>query len=564
MITVHDNYILMLANTLDSQVIKSIIYLFVGVSVLLVGMKMMSGGLKKAVGKGLRSFFKRTETNPIVGVGIGTAVTTIIQSSDATAALVIGFINAGAMTIYQGLTIILGGYIGTTITAVLASFSSLSISIYLLIFSFLGMIMMMFFKNDKVKNIGEILCGFGFLFFGLAVMKDSFNNEAISSALSSLFQSINFPLLLFLIGVIVAALVQSSSAIAGITIGMVGGGTLALSEAMYIVLGAMLGTVANTLLTSLNSSIEGKRTAYAALFIKATTSILGLIVLVIFEDSLVNFFQLFQIKGSSEFPLAMFTVLFNLIFMMLILPFLKPIIKLMNRIVKESDRDGISSVVHYIDDNLLKSPDIAIMQVRKEIVNMYDIAFLNYKYAIDKILSYSNEHTKDIIKLEDQTDYLNQRITDFLIKLANVASKSDETKVGTDFHVINDIERIGDHAYNFHEFSERMNEEGLSFSDAAKKEILELDKIIQDMFIRTREIFVTKDRSKLEALHDEEEKTDDLKTAFYSHHYERVIKDECSQKMTPYISSLIVELERIADHLVNIAYSIVNPTGEDK
>lgn len=549
---------------MDTEVIKAIVYLLVGVSVLLVGMKMMSGGLKKTVGKGLRNFFKRTENNPVVGVGIGAAVTTIIQSSDATAALVIGFINAGAMTIYQGLTIILGGYIGTTITGVLASFSSLSISIYLLGFSFIGMVMMMFFKNEKVKNIGEILCGFGFLFFGLDVMKGAFSNATINEAIKTMFGSINFPVLLFLIGVIVAALVQSSSAVTGIVIAMVGGGTLTLAEAMYIVLGAMLGTVANTLLTSMNGSIEGKRTAYSALLIKATTSILGLIVLIIFEQYLVSFFQIFQIEGSNQFPLAMFTVMFNVIFMPLMLPLLKPIIKLMNKFIKEKENEDISSVVHYIDDNLLKSPDIAIMQVRKEIVNMYDIAFLNYKFAIKKILNYSNEHSKDIVKLEDQTDYLNKRITDFLIKLANVASSKDEIKVGSYFHVINDIERIGDHAYNFHESSENMNNEDLSFSPAAKEEILELDKIIQDMFIRAREIFIEKDQSKLKALHEEEEKTDALKTAFYSNHYERVIKDECSPKMTPYISSLIVELERIADHLVNIAYSIVSPTGEDE
>lgn len=549
---------------MDTEVIKSIVYLLVGVSVLLVGMKMMSGGLKKTVGKGLRNFFKKTENNAIVGVGIGTAVTTIIQSSDATAALVIGFINAGAMTLYQGLAIILGGYIGTTITGVLASFSSLPISIYLLIFSFIGMVMMMFFKNDKVKNIGEILCGLGFLFFGLATMKSSFDNETIRNAISSLFANINFPVLLFLIGVLVAALVQSSSAVTGIVIAMVGGGTLTLGEAMFIVLGAMLGTVANTLLSSMNGTIEGKRTAYSALIIKASTSIVGLIIVIIFEQYLVSFFEIFKINGSNEFPLAMFTVLFNLIFMPLMIPFLKPIIKLMNKVVKEKENAEIESVVHFIDDNLLKSPDIAIMQVRKEIVNMYDIAFLNYKYAIKKIVNYSNEHSKDIVKLEDQTDYLNKRITDFLIKLANVASSKDETKVGTYFHVINDIERIGDHAYNFHESSENMNNEDLSFSEAAKEEILELDKIIQDMFIRTREIFINKDTSKLNELHAEEEKTDELKTQFYSSHYERVIKDECSQKMTPYISSLIVELERIADHLVNIAYSIVNPTGEDE
>lgn len=544
-----------------NDLVKAIMYLLVGVSVLLVGMKFMSGGLKKIAGRGLRQFFKKTQDNPVIGMGMGVLITILIQSSDATAALVIGFINAGAMEMFQGLSIMLGGYIGTTITGILASFSSLSISVYLLLFAFIGTVMM-FISNERVKNIGEILTGLGLLFFGLAVMKDAFGNADISAFCQSMFQAINFPPLLFLLGVILAALAQSSSAITGIVIAMIGGGALGLSGGFYIALGATLGTVSNTLLSSLNGNIDGKRTAIVALIVRACTSLVGLAIVWIFETPLVNLFHNMAINGSDEFPLAMFTVLYNVIFMPLMIPLLKPLIKLSTHIVRDKEESTFAGTVQFIDDGLLKSPDIAVMQVRKEIAHMFDLAYENYVAGLAKIIDYTTENDKEISFREKQVDYLNSRITDFLIKLAPLAQSKDETKVGSYFHAINDIERIGDHGFNFSEMATAMVGEDLSFSPAAKKEIKELDKIVLEMFEIARNIFVNKDQSHLAALREKEEIVHNLKQDFYDNHYERVLKDECSQKMTPYISSLIVEMERCADHLTNIGYSTVNPTGD--
>ncbi len=547
---------------MSEDLIKAIIYLFVGIAVLLVGMRFMSGGLKKMVGKGLRRFFKRTQNNPFLCMGIGLVITILIQSSDATSALVIGFINAGAMQIGQGLAIMLGGYIGTTITGVLASFSSLSISVYLLALAFVGVAMMMFFHNEKINNIGEILCGLGLLFFGLAVMKDAFSNEEMSNIVKTMFSSINFPLVLFLLGVVITALAQSSSAITGIVIAMVGGGALELSAALYIVLGATLGTVATTLLSSMSGNIDGKRAAVIAFVMRAITSVIALAILWIFESPIVTFLQWMQIEGSDQFPVAMFTVIYNVIFMPLMIPLIKPLTNLFTKLIKDKKADEFASCVQFIDDRLLKSPEVALMQARQEIVHMFDLAYQNYRNGYSKILNYSNEKTKEIINIEGQIDYLNSRITDFLIKLAPLLQSSGERKVGAYFHVINDIERIGDHAYNFHESADSMNQEDLAFSATAKKEIIELDAVVTDMFQVARNIFINKDKKDLAHLREQEEETHRMKQNFYQHHYERVLKDECSQKMTPYISSFIVELERVADHLTNIGYSIISPTGD--
>lgn len=537
----------------------AIMYLLVGVAVLLVGMRFMSGGLKKIAGRGFRRFFRKTQNNPFLGMGMGFVISTVIHS-DATSALVIGFINAGVMTIAQGLAIILGGYIGTTVTGIIASFSSLPISLYLLAFAFIG-IMMTFINREKIKSIGEILCGLGLLFFGLAVMKDAFSAQDIQAFCMNLFGAINFPLLLFIIGVAVTALAQSSTAVTGIVIAMVGSGAMGLSSAFYIALGATLGTVATTLLSSLSGNIDGKRTAVTAFVLRTLSSLLALAIIWIFQGPLTSFFHMMAINGSDEFPLAMFLVLYNVIFMPLLIPLIKPVTNLVCRLIRDKSDAKYAHVIKYIDDKLLNSPEIALMQVQKEIVNMFDLSLQNYVAGLKQVTDYNPELSKEITSREGEIDYLNARITDFLIKVAPLAQSRGEQKVGAYFHVINDIERIGDHGYNFNETGLTMQNEDLRFSPAAVLEINEMDAVLLDMFEVARECFLDKRRDSLKKLRAAEEKVHKLKSDFYRHHYERVIKEECSQQMTPYISTLIVELERIADHLTNIGYSIINPTG---
>ena len=543
------------------DLLTAIMYLLVGVAVLLVGMRFMSGGMKKIAGRGIRRFFKKTQNNPFIGMGVGVIITMVIQSSDATSALVLGFINAGVMNMFQGLSIMLGGYIGTTVTGVIASFSSLPVATYLLSLAFIGTVMM-FFNKEKVKNMGELLVGLGLIFFALAVMKDAFGNAEINAFCTNLFATINFPLLLFLIGMVLTVVAQSSSAVTGIAIAMISGGALPLSSGFYVVLGATLGTVSTTLISSISGTVDSKRTAVIAFILRAITSLVALAITAIFETPFVNFFHMMAINGSDAFPLAMYTVIYNVIFMPLLIPLLKPSIKLASIVIKDKSNAAYAESVKFIDDKLLKSPDIALMQVRKEIVHMFDLARKNYRAGLAKIISYTNETSKEIVDTEGEIDYLNNRITDFLIKLAPLSQSQGERKIGAYFHVINDIERIGDHGFNFHETADSMAAEDLSFSAAAKDEIVAMDKVIGDMFALARTTFLNKGRENLGILAEDENKIHKLKSDFYQHHYERVIREECSAQMTPFISTLIVELERVGDHLTNIGYSIVNPTGD--
>ena len=401
-----------------NELIKSIIYLLVGVTVLLVGMRMMSNGMKKTISIKVKNFFKRTENKPIANMGIGAVATMAIQSSDASNAMVVGFINVGAMTLYQGLAIMLGAYIGTTITGIIASFSSLPISVYFLLFCFIG-IVMMFFNNEKVVNIGEIICGLGLLFFGLAVMKDSFKNPDITSACQTLFSSINFGPLLFLISVIITGLIQSSSAVTSIVIAMVGSGALDLSSGLFLALGATLGTVITTVIISLNGSVEGKRASIIMFFLRLLSSSVMVLILTIWRQPIANAMHFFAINGSDEFPIALFTVFYNVVFMPLLIPLLKPAIKLGCKVIKNKKEESMINVVHFIDDKLLSVPSVALSQVKKEIINMFTLSKENYLDCMKKMLLNDNSLDKQIVMKEEQIDYLNQRITDFLIKLSS-------------------------------------------------------------------------------------------------------------------------------------------------
>ncbi len=540
----------------------AIIYLLVGVSILLIGMKLMSGGLKKCIGHSIRKFFKKTENSPVVSLGIGTVVTAGIQSSDATNAMVIGFINAGAMTIFQGLCIMLGAYIGTTVTGILASFSSLRISLYFLLFAFVGVILM-FINSDLVKNIGEILAGLGLLFFGLAIMKAGFKQEDIILGIQNIFGNINFGPLLYLFGILLTALVQSSSAVTSIVIAMVGASSITLGTGLYIVLGAMVGTVVTTLLATIGGSVSGKRAALVAFVLRLLTTSIMLVLLCIFNEQISQAMHIFAVDGSDELPVALFTLFFNIIFMPLCIPLLKPMIKLFEKIVKDKEANKLKTCIRYINNNLLKTPAVAELQVKKEILHMYDLAYRNYINGINKFLINENDKDAELKELENQIDYLNSHIADFLIELSSKVDKRDEQRVGAFFHVINDIERIGDHALNFLEEYNSMKNKELKYTEIALEEIKEFNNVLLPMFDLARNIFNNKDKSLLKKLHELENKTDQLKIKFSTNHYERIKAKECVNELSSYYSTLLVELERIADHLNNIGYSIINPVGDD-
>ena len=546
------------------KLIISIITLLVGAAVFIVGMNMMSSGLKKSTGPGLRRLLKKIRNNRFAGLGIGAATTALIQSSAATSVMAIGFINAGAMTIFQGVCIILGAYIGTTVTGLLASLSSFSVSHYFILLAVIGVILM-FFKKEKIKNIGEILAGLGLLFFGLNTMSNAINSNAdLVNGIKTFFAAVDFPPLLLLIGAILTALLQSSSATSGIAIAMVGTGALGFNDAVYLVLGATIGTVITTIIATIGGNVNAKRTGIICLVIRITTA---LIALAIYWPLAANFDLetiVPSLFGSASLAVALILIAYNIIFMLAVLPFVQFFEKLSIKLIKDKDEEKMKKALKYIDRRLLDTPTIALMQVKREIMNMMELAHENLKRGFSRILEQDPSQDKELIETEDKIDYINNQITDYLIELTHTASLKDEKMIGSFFHVVNDVERIGDHAYNFYESSLKMVSNDLKFSDIAKKEFQEMFDVIDQMFELSFIIFHDQTGTYLKKLHDLENDTDNLKNKLSSAHYERIQKNMCKMENSPFYTTLVSELERVADHLVNVGYSIDSPVGDDE
>ena len=550
------------------DIAKTIITLLVGLVVFVTGMNMMSHGLKASAGRFIRKIFKKIKNNRLIATGIGAGTTAIIQSSGATTVMVVGFLSAGALTFAQGFSIMLGAFIGTTVTGVLVSLSNFSFAIFLMALAFVGFVLG-FFKNATVKSIGEILVGFGILFFGLEAMKEAFNNPEIQNALVDMISNINFPLLLLLIGALITAVTQSSSATNGIVIVMVATSSdpSLLSSGFYLVLGATIGAMLPAFIASFKANNLAKRVTYTTLICRALGATIATCIVWVCSKPLFNWIEsTFPLTGENSAAgiiLAVFTVIYNIIYVVVILPFITPIEKLSEKVFIDKDEEKKKKSLLYINDNLLNTPSVAIIQVKKEIENMLNLAEKNFKLGMNSIYTQDLSNANDIAEREDKIDYLNNVISDYLIKLSANADIYDEKLIGAYYHVINDIERIGDHAYNFLEMARKMKNEDATFSNAAIEEIKYFEQVLNEMFALSDLLFMESDTSLIKKLQEKEDITDTLKDKYTTAHFERIKKNVCTNELSVYHSTLLSELERVADHLTNIGYSIINPTGDE-
>lgn len=545
-----------------NSIFISIMELLAGCGVFMAGMNMMSSSLQQGTGKSMKKLFNRISNNRFAGIGIGAAVTALIQSSAATTVMAIGFVNAGVMTLVQATAIIMGADIGTTVTGLLVSLSAFDVSLYLSLLAFVG-VMMMFIKNNTVKNIGGVLCGLGLLFIGLDMVSSAFQDSTIKGFFSDLIASIDFPLLLILIGAVFTALIQSSSAATSLVIIMVGQGVIPVSNALFIVLGSNIGTCITPIIASIGASTNGKRTAFIHLIIKVIGVAIFTAPIWIFADSVVKVLQ--QLFDTPQMQIALFHTGFNILTVLILSPFEKQIAKLAEIAIK--DKTELAKAGHklkYVDARLLKTPSIALMQVKKELLYMASLAKINLEHAI---LIMQNGEDKDIekeiVENEDILDFTNNTIAKYLVQLSPLVPVSEEKTIGSYFHVINDIERIGDHAENFLEISQELRERELGFSDDALSELMKMHNNIMQMFSIAVDVFMSNDASALPELTNLEAEIDKLKSYLFSQHFMRLSTGDCKVELSAYFYSTVSGMERVADHLINIGYSVLNPTGDD-
>ena len=537
-----------------------ILALLAGSGVFMAGMNMLSSNLEKIAGNKMKSLLGKISNNRFAGVGIGASVTAIIQSSAATTVMAIGFVNAGVMTLMQATAIIMGANIGTTVTGLLVSLSSFDISLYFSVFTFIG-IMMMFIKNDKVKIIGGILAGLGLLFVGLDLMSNAFNDPAIKEFFIEIFTSINFPLLLILCGIVFTALLQSSSAATGLVIVMVGNGAIDVSSALFIILGSNIGTCVTAIIASIGTTTNAKRTAFIHLAFNVIGTIIFTIFIWIFTPYIVSFLDAI-FPNNGEMQIALFHIIFNVTTTLLLLPFIKWLVKLAELVIREKKKESAPAfTLKYVDDRLLTTPPIALMQVKKEVEYMASLANENLERSFDVIFLKDKTKIDKVYEVEEHINFMNNALTKYLIKLSSLVNSDEEKIIGSYFHVLNDIERIGDHAENFLEVGIKLIENNLSFSKEGEEEVKTMYSKVLAMYDLAIEGFDDVKKNHLKELDKYEQQLDDMKDDLSSSHFDRLADAKCSIEMGDMFYSIISGLERVGDHLVNVGYSIFNPTG---
>ena len=550
------------------EIVSAIIQLFGGLAMFLYGIEVMGDGLKNSSGAALKKVLEKVTGNVILGVLTGTLVTAVIQSSTATIVLTVALIGAGVLNLKQAASIVMGANIGTTITGVLVALKNDYFNMLMYLFAFAG-VMMGFFKKERIKIAGLLCSGLGLIFVGLNVMssEQAFGNPQVEVLFQGIFSVIDFPLLLILVGVVFTALIQSSSAATGVVITMVGTGVLPLELALFIVLGANIGTCVTALLASVGANANSKRVALIHFTFNVIGTVIFTAIVWIFREPVIGMLTAFfpgDDMMSLQMRVSIFHVIFNVTTTAVLLPFVKQLVRYSCAVIREQPKTVREHALKYVDERLLSMPFVALMQAKKEINHMLSLVEENVRLSLASLNGSSAENAEKIVENEETIDFTNGALTKFLIKLSACVDGRDEQRIGSYFHVLNDLERVGDHAENFHEISQEMQQKKLYFSKTGLADIRQMYGTVLEMLTIAGRAFDTEDPEHLPALAELENRTDEMKRAFSAKHFSRLSEGHCSLEVSPYFTSAITGLERVADHIVNVGYSICDPVGDDK
>ena len=535
------------------HIYECIISLLGGTGLFISAMNIMSSNLQKVAGTGMRRLLAKITDNRFAGVGIGAIVTMIIQSSAATTVMVIGFVNAETMNLNQATAIIMGANIGTTATGILASLQSLNLSIYFSFLTFIGVVLM-FFKKDMLKNIGGIICGLGMIFIGLDIMSDSCKDNSIKSIFRAGLEKIDFPLALLLLGIVFTAIMQSSSAITGLIIVMVQGNSMEMGSALFIILGANIGTCVTALISTIGTSLNAKRTGIIHLLFNFFGTVLFTTFIWILKKHVIKLLE--KITNKPAMQIAWFHVFFNVITTLILLPLIKVLVVVACKIIKEKngkfENKKPIKAFRFINKRFLFAPDIAAEQIKKEIKNMAELAKKNLDRSICELLEQNSEYIEEITAREDLIDFLNIETTKFLVKLTPSLSEIIAEDVSKYFHLLNDIERIGDHAKIILDESIEMKKKGIKFSKNAIDEFRIIYQIIEKLFDLSMKAFDNNTHKGIEDHSSLLEQFKNLEKDYIQNHFERLTKGKCSMELGSYYTSTFAHFNSICSHLRNI------------
>ena len=531
-----------------------------GLGLFLFGMELMSDSIEKVAGARLRRILEIFTTNRFMGMIVGIIFTGIIQSSSACTVMVVSFVNSGLMNLYQAAGVILGANIGTTITSQLVSFNLSKIAPLILL---VGVVVMMFTKKEKVRKVAEVVVGFGILFVGLSTMSQAMANMKNEPQVVNLLMSLKNPFLATLMGFALTAIIQSSSVTVSIVLLLANQDLLPLPITLYIILGCNIGACATAMLASMTGKKDAKRAALIHLLFNIIGTVIIYIALFVAGDQIVELIK--SISADNGRFVANAHTLIKIAQVIMLFPFTGWLVKMTYLIVPGEDQKvgyRESYQLKYIGDKVVFTPATAVVEVIKELERMASLAEENLNRAMNALITLDEEDIEEVYEVEKNINFLNHAITDYLVKINQTTLPiEDLNSLGALFHVVNDIERIGDHAENVADAARQRKEEGVSISKEAQKELGDMLEMVNKIIRYAVEMFAKSDESHMQEIVTLEDQVDEKERELQKKHVERLTKGECSPEAGMIFSDIVSGLERVADHATNIAFAIT--TEED-
>lgn len=531
-----------------------------GLGLFLFGMELMSDSIEKVAGARLRRILEIFTTNRFMGMIVGIIFTGIIQSSSACTVMVVSFVNSGLMNLYQAAGVILGANIGTTITSQLVSFNLSKIAPLILL---VGVVVMMFTKKEKVRKVAEVVVGFGILFVGLSTMSQAMANMKNEPQVVNLLMSLKNPFLATLMGFALTAIIQSSSVTVSIVLLLANQDLLPLPITLYIILGCNIGACATAMLASMTGKKDAKRAALIHLLFNIIGTVIIYIALFVAGDQIVELIK--SISADNGRFVANAHTLIKIAQVIMLFPFTGWLVNMTYLIVPGEDQKvgyRESYQLKYIGDKVVFNPATAVVEVIKELERMASLAEENLNRAMNALITLDEEDIEEVYEVEKNINFLNHAITDYLVKINQTTLPiEDLNSLGALFHVVNDIERIGDHAENVADAARQRKEEGVSISKEAQKELGDMLEMVNKIIRYAVEMFAKSDESHMQEIVTLEDQVDEKERELQKKHVERLTKGECSPEAGMIFSDIVSGLERVADHATNIAFAIT--TEED-
>ncbi len=527
-----------------------------GLGLFLFGMRVMSDSIEKVAGAKLRRILEIFTTNRFSGMVVGVVFTAIIQSSSACTAMVVSFVNAGLMNLYQAAGVIFGANIGTTVTSQLVSFN---LSAYAPLILLVGVLAAMFCKNEKIKKFADIIIGFGVLFLGLSTMSGSMAGMRDVPEVVNLIGSLQNPFMATLVGLLLTTVIQSSSVTVSIVLLLANQDLLALHVAFYIILGCNIGACTTALLASLSGKKDAKRAALIHFWFNVIGTVIIYVILFLAEELVMK--MIWTVSSDKGRFVANAHTIIKIFQVIILFPFSKWIVKLSCLCVPGEDEKVNYRECYqlkYIGDKVVFNPATAVVEVVKELDRMASLASENLTRAMNALITLDEEDIAEVYEVEKNINFLNHAITDYLVKINQTTLPIEDLKsLGALFHVVNDIERIGDHAENVADAARQRKESGIVISKEAQGELGELLDMVIKLIRYSMDMFARSDESHMREIIGLEDKVDAKEKEMQRAHVQRLTRGECSPEAGMMFSDIASCLERVADHATNIAFAVI-------